>query len=99
MPARETGFVLCIENRGAEDLDVRRVYRVLPDRAATATGYVRIIDESGEDYLYPASFFVPVEVPYKAKRAWPQAARPAKRRTSSNKALQRPGPRVARSGR
>lgn len=99
MPTRETGFVLCIENRGAEDLDVRKVYRVLPDRAATATGYVRVIDESGEDYLYPASFFVPVEVPSKAKRAWAQAPRPAKRRSSSNRPLQRSGARVARSGR
>ncbi len=98
MPTRETGFVLCIENRGAEDLDVRKVYRVLPDRAAAATGYVRVIDESGEDYLYPASFFVPVEVPYKAKRAWPQAPRPGKRRSSSNKPPQRSGARVARSG-
>jgi hypothetical protein len=87
MPTRETGFVLCIANRGAEDLDVRKVYRVLPDRAATATGYVRVIDESGEDYLYPASFFVPVEVPSKAKRAWTQAPRRAGRRSSSNRPL------------
>ena len=99
MPTRETGFVLCIENRGAEDLDVRKVYRVLPDRGAAATGYVRVIDESGEDYLYPSRFFVPVEVPYKAKRAWPPARRSAKRRSSSNKPLQRSGARVARSGR
>jgi hypothetical protein len=99
MPGRETEFVLCIENRGAEDLDVRKVYRVLPDRAASGTGYVRVIDESGEDYLYPASFFVPVEVPHKVKRAWTQAPRSAKRRRSSNKPLQRSGARVARSGR
>ena len=99
MPTRETGFVLCIENRGAEDLDVRKVYRVLPDRSAAATGYVRVIDESGEDYLYPSRFFVPVEVPYKAKRAWLPARRSAKKRSSSNKPLQRSGARVARSGR
>lgn len=99
MPTRETGFVLCIQNRGAEDLDVRKVYRVLPDKVATATGYVRVIDESGEDYLYPAGFFVPVEVPYKAKRAWTQAPRPVKRRSSSNKPLQRTGARVTRSRR
>ena len=99
MPTRETGFVLCIENRGAEDLDVRKVYRVLPDKGAAATGYVRVVDESGEDYLYPSRFFVPVEVPYKAKRAWSSARRPAKRRSSSNKPLQRSGARVARSGR
>jgi hypothetical protein len=99
MPTRATGFVLCIENRGAEDLDLRKVYRVLVDRAATAKGYMRVVDESGEDYLYPARFFVPVEVPSKAKRAWPQASRPGKLRSSSNKPLQRSGARVARSGR
>ncbi len=58
MPTPETGFVLCIENRGADDLQVRKEYRVLPDKAATSTGYVRIIDESGEDYLYPGDYFV-----------------------------------------
>jgi len=99
MPTRATGFVLCIENRGADDLDVRKVYRVLPDRAATATGYIRIVDESGEDYLYPARFFVPVEVPSRAKRAWARASQPGKRRSSSNKPLRRSGARVARSGR
>jgi hypothetical protein len=99
MPGRQTRFVLCIENRGAEDLDVRKVYRVLPDRAASGTGYVRVIDDSGEDYLYPASFFVPVEVPHKAKRALMQAPRLGKRRRSSNKPLQRSRARIARPGR
>ena len=84
MPTRETSFAVCIENRGAEDLDVRKIYRVLPDKTAAATGYVRVIDESGEDYLYPADYFVPVELPQKAKRAWTVTRRPAKRRSSSN---------------
>jgi len=99
MPTRETSFAVCIENRGAEDLDVRKIYRVLPDKTAAATGYVRVIDESGEDYLYPADYFVPVELPQKAKRAWTVTRRPAKRRSSSNKPLQRSGARVARAGR
>jgi hypothetical protein len=99
MPTRETGFVLCIENRGAEDLDVRKVYRVLSDKAAAATGYVRVIDESGEDYLYPAAYFVSVELPHKARRVWTVTPASAKRRNSSNKPLQRSGARVARSGR
>jgi hypothetical protein len=99
MATRETGFVLCIENRGAEDLDVRKVYRVLPDKAATAAGHVRVIDESGEDYLYPAGYFVSVELPHKAKRAWTVTPQPAKRRSSANRPLQRSGARVARSGR
>ena len=56
-------FSLCIRTDGAEDLERRKVYRILPDRAATRDGYVRVVDESGEDYLYPAEFFVPVALP------------------------------------
>jgi hypothetical protein len=99
MPTREKGFVLCVENRGAEDLEVRKVYRALPDRDAAANGFVRVVDESGEDYLYPADYFVSVALPPKAKRAWTARRGPVKRRSSSNKPLQRPGPCVARSGR
>jgi len=99
MSTREKEFAICVQNRGAEDLEVRKIYRVLHDKAAAATGYVRVIDESGEDYLYPADYFVFVEVPQKARRAWTATRIPAKRRTSSNKPLQRTGARVARSGR
>jgi len=67
---REKRFVICVQNQGAEDLEVRKVYRVLPDKTAGAEGYLRVIDESGEDYLYPADYFVFVELPTKAKRAW-----------------------------
>src|SRR5207244_3460511 len=70
MPTREKGFAICVENRGAEDLEIRKVYRVLHDKGAAATGYMRVIDESGEDYIYPAHYFVSVELPHKAKRAW-----------------------------
>ena len=87
MPTREQGFAICVENRGAEDLDTRKVYRVLRDRDASASGYVRVIDESGEDYLYPAGYFVSVELPPKAKRAWTATGSPAKRPSSSNKPL------------
>lgn len=99
MPPRETGFALCINNRGADDLEIRKVYRVLPDKPAAATGYVRVIDESGDDYLYPSNYFVFVELPQKAKRVWTGRRAPAKRLTSSNKPLQRSGTRVARAGR
>ena len=99
MTTREKGYALCVENRGAEDLEIRKVYRVLHDKGAAATGYVRVIDESGEDYLYPAAYFVSVELPQKAKRAWTVNRGLAKRRRSSNKPLQRTGGRVARSGR
>ena len=56
-------FALCLEDGGMEDLDVRKVYEVLPDREAGREGYVRIIDESGEDYIYPSDLFVPVKFP------------------------------------
>ena len=82
MPTRETGFALCIENRGADDLEVRKVYRVLPDKAAAATGYVRVVDDSGEDYLYPGNYFVLLELPQKAKRAGQASPSEGGRRTS-----------------
>ena len=99
MPTREKGFAICVENRGAEDLDIRKVYRVLHDKDAAAAGYVRVIDESGEVYLYPADYFVFVALPQKARRAWTATRSPATRRSSVNKPLQRAGARVARSGR
>jgi len=99
MLTREKGYAICVEKRGAEDLEVRKVYRVLHDKEAATTGYMRVVDDSGEDYLYPAEYFVPVELPPKAKRAWTVAATSAKRRSSPNKPLQRSGARVARSGR
>ena len=99
MLTRQKGYVIRIEKRGADDLEVRKVYRVLHDKDATATGYMRVIDESGEDYLYPSAYFVPVELPPKAKRAWTATRTSAKRRSSPNKPLQRSGARVARSGR
>ena len=61
-------FVICLRNDDCIDLEVRKVYPVLPDAAAAKDGYLRVVDESGEDYLYPASYFVPVEVPIAARR-------------------------------
>jgi hypothetical protein len=60
---RRSNFVLCIQNDGADDLEPRKVYQVLPDRVAAREGHMRVIDESGEDYLYPAKYFVPVKLP------------------------------------
>ncbi len=56
-------FLLCIRNDGAEDLEPRKVYQVMRDPAAAREGQVRVIDESGEDYLYPAEYFVSVKLP------------------------------------
>ena len=56
-------FVLCVRSGESEDLDVRKVYEARPDQKAAREGYLRIVDESGEDYLYPEEFFVPVKLP------------------------------------
>jgi hypothetical protein len=56
-------LLLCIANDGAEDLLVLKLYRRLPDENAEAHEMVRVIDESGEDYLYPRSFFVELPTP------------------------------------
>lgn len=61
-------FVLCIRNHDyPASLELRKVYRVLPDRSAAKEKMLRIIDESGEDYLYPADFFVSISVPKKVQ--------------------------------
>ena len=62
-------FVICIRNDGSEDLEVGKVYRVLEDEAAARNDYIRVIDESGEDYLYPAAYFAPISLPEEVKRA------------------------------
>jgi len=48
---------------------LHKIYQVLPDEEAARDGDIRVIDESGEDYLYPASFFVVIEVPQEVERA------------------------------
>ena len=54
-------FVICVENEGYESsLEVRKVYQVIPDRGAAAADLIRVIDESGEDYLFPIAFFQPI---------------------------------------
>jgi hypothetical protein len=56
-------FALCVEDGGMEDLEVRKLYQVLPDREAAREGYLRVVDESGEDYMYPSELFVAVRLP------------------------------------
>jgi hypothetical protein len=61
----EPEFVVCLNNEGyAASLERHKIYRVLPDPEAEKDGDLRIIDESGEDYLYPKDWFVPISVPY-----------------------------------
>jgi len=64
MATRSRQLVLCLRNRGYEaSLERRKLYQVIPDREAAKLGQLRVIDESGEDYLYPASFFAVVKLP------------------------------------
>jgi hypothetical protein len=66
----KTLFLLCIDDGGApEALDKRKLYEVLTDADAASEGMVRVIDESGEDYLYPRSFFAVIALPQKIERA------------------------------
>ena len=52
-------YVICIENKGFESsLEVAKLYEVVPDQSAESHGLTRVVDESGEDYLYPADWFV-----------------------------------------
>ena len=57
-------FMICVDNRGYEaSLEIRKIYEVLTDREAERHHQIRVIDESGEDYLYPEIYFAPIRLP------------------------------------
>lgn len=90
-------FVLCV-SASEPDLEPCKIYRTLEDASAKRSNYIRVIDESGEDYLYPEKYFVAIHLPKEAKRAVARALKPA------NKSPQRTSTRgslalAARSGR
>jgi hypothetical protein len=61
-------FVVCIKNAGyPASLELHKIYRVVPDAGAARDGDVRIVDESGEDYLYPAEWFAALELPRRVR--------------------------------
>lgn len=67
--------MICVGNKGyGASLELRKIYQVIPDKAALKLHQLRIIDESGEDYLYPADYFVPVHLPQAVERAIRRAA-------------------------
>jgi hypothetical protein len=68
-PRRKKQFLLCVRNTGCEDLERRKLYEQLPDDTAAREGYVRVVDETGEDYLYPKTFFIAVRLPREAEQA------------------------------
>ncbi|MBI3469360.1 MAG: hypothetical protein HY000_40680 [Planctomycetes bacterium] len=68
-------FVICVKNQDyPASLELRKIYRLIPDAAAAAEHFVRVVDESGEDYLYPEDLFVPIELPQAAKTAFSRAS-------------------------
>lgn len=67
-------FVVCVSNRGYKaSLVVRRVYKVIPDREAEKRSLLRVVDESGEDYLFPKKLFALVELPRSVGKIFAEA--------------------------
>ena len=74
-------FAVCIENGGDDvSLELCKVYRLLADARAEKAGLIRVIDESGEDYLYPREDFVPIELPEAGARVLMKIGRLQRRR-------------------
>lgn len=69
-PASPPRFAVCINNTDyPASLELHKIYRVIPDEEAAKDGDLRVVDESGEDYLYPADLFVLIDVPEAVERA------------------------------
>lgn len=56
-------FGVCIRNQGCKDLQLLKLYPIIPDQTAESAGFIRVVDDSGEDYLYPGESFIPVPLP------------------------------------
>ena len=70
-----SSFVVCVDNTEyPASLERRKIYQVLPDEQAEQHSLVRVIDESGEDYLYPSDYFLPVDLPQPVQQALALAA-------------------------
>lgn len=68
-------FAVCIDNEGyPASLELRKIYQVLPDKKAAKHSLMRVADESGEDYLYPDRFFIPIRLSQALKEAFLHAA-------------------------
>lgn len=70
MSDNERQFAVCIWNEGYEEsLEPRKIYEVLEDSKAAQHGMLRVIDEEGEDYLYPKEWFLPIQLPESIEQA------------------------------
>jgi uncharacterized protein YnzC (UPF0291/DUF896 family) len=76
MKRSESQFVVCVKNKDyAASLELRKLYQVVEDETAAKLHQIRIIDESGEDYLYPEEYFGPVKLPQAVEKAVRRAGR------------------------
>ena len=63
-------FAVCVRNEEHEEsLELRKIYEVLEDRTAADHNMIRVIDEEGEDYLYPRDWFLPIQLPHNIEEA------------------------------
>lgn len=70
MKRSEKNFAVCVNNKGyPASLELRKLYQVIPDEEAAKLGQIRVVDESGENYLYPEQYFAPVQLPQDTERA------------------------------
>lgn len=65
----ERQFAICINTDDPDLLTPRMIYEVLPDESAKKSNYIRVIDNEGEDYLYPADYFIFVDFPHSVEQA------------------------------
>ncbi|ACK73044.1 conserved hypothetical protein [Gloeothece citriformis PCC 7424] len=65
----KTQFVICIRTDDPDLLTLWKIYQVIPDESATKSNYIRIIDNEGEDYLYPANYFINVDFSTEVEQA------------------------------
>jgi hypothetical protein len=62
-------YAICVSSHDPDLLTPRMVYQILPDESAARSNYVRVVDNEGEDYLYPADYFIFIELPREVEQA------------------------------
>ena len=73
--SNRSNYAVCVSNRGYRaSLVIRRIYRTLADPQAAKRNLVRVVDESGEDYLYPTTMFVAIHSPQEVAKAFKKAS-------------------------
>ncbi len=72
---RKAQFAICIETDDSDLLTPLKIYRALPDDSAEASNYIRVVDNEGEDYLYPADYFIVIDFPPDVERALLRASK------------------------